>query len=77
MAFVKLDKATDEWVNLDYVVKVDISGDGEDRVVRVWLDHDGSLVPYVVARGVTAAKAAVEARKLVEDRKPQARSTKV
>lgn len=63
MAFVKLDKPTPEWVNLDYVVKVDISGVGDDRSVRVWLE--GELVPATVASGLSEREAELEAGSLV------------
>lgn len=74
MAFVKADKASSEWINLDYVVRVDVSGDGEDRSVRVYVE--GEPVPVTVASGLSVQAAEAEARRLTGDVAPKPRGPK-
>lgn len=62
MAFVKLDKASPEWVNLDYVVQVEVSGVD----VKVLYLKNGTPTSEKVATGADAAEAVTLARRVVQ-----------
>lgn len=61
MAFIKLDKATPEWVNLDHVSQVEVSG----SVVRVVYLKAGVATTETVATGADAAEAALLAQQVI------------
>ena len=59
MAFIKLDKASNEWINLAKVVSVDVSGNDPNRTVRIGYDKSGTFTVETVADGLANEAAAV------------------
>lgn len=59
MTFIKLDKASNEWINLDKVVAVDVSGNDPSRTVRIWYDKSGTFTAETVASGLADEATAV------------------
>ena len=59
MSFIKIDKASEEWVSLDEVVVVDVSGSDPNRTVRIWYHKNGTLTAETVASGLANVTDAV------------------
>lgn len=65
MAFIKIDKASEEWVNLDEVVVVDVSGNDPNRTVRIWYHKNGTLTAETVATAANLTDAVAIARQVI------------
>ena len=68
MAFVKADKGSNEWINLDHVVLVDVSGGSLTDVRVAYTEGDGTALTYEkVATGADTAEAVELARRIIRD----------
>lgn len=67
MSFIKTDKASNEWINLDHVVLVDVSGGSLTDVRVAYTENDGTALVYEkVAVGADTAEAIALARQVIQ-----------
>lgn len=67
MSFIKADKGSNEWINLDHVVLVDVSGGSLTDVRVAYTENDGTALVYEkVAVGADTAEAIALARQVIQ-----------